>query len=211
MHLAGDAERTDLILGDAGTETLPGILINTFDGDTAPLRALAEQLAADSFVRHGALMVLAYLTRAGRLPEAETHAYLAGLFTTMQPQSEDFVWSALVMAVGMLGYADLTAKVEAAFASGSSSPRLWASSIFARIYGTRQRTPARWMRSRGTASNPWGRAVEVLKGWSRPTARTTQTRTPRTRSPTSTRCEASAATTHAPAAAGKKYKKCCMV
>lgn len=117
-RLLHDAEAADLVLGEALTSTLAGLLINTFDGDGAALRALVEAEAADEIVRCDALLVLAYLTRTGRLPEADMRAFLRRLPATMQPQGVNLVWFGWAMAAGKLGYADLTAEAEALFRGG---------------------------------------------------------------------------------------------
>jgi hypothetical protein len=45
-----DAEAADLVLGDGITTTLRGILISTFDGDTAALKSVIECAEADEYV-----------------------------------------------------------------------------------------------------------------------------------------------------------------
>ncbi|MBV8521692.1 MAG: DUF1186 domain-containing protein [Acetobacteraceae bacterium] len=46
-----DADASDLILGDAITTTLRGILISTYNGDLATLQAVIEAKRADAFAR----------------------------------------------------------------------------------------------------------------------------------------------------------------
>lgn len=86
-----DAEASDLVLGDAITTTLRGILISTYDGDLATLQAAIEKAEAEEYVREGALLVLAYLTRTSRVPEVEMRAYLRHLLAEMQPRRRGFV------------------------------------------------------------------------------------------------------------------------
>ena len=52
----------DRWLGDAKTETLPGILINVFDRDVAPLAAAIESPLGDDCGRGSALSALGYLS-----------------------------------------------------------------------------------------------------------------------------------------------------
>ena len=66
------------------TSALRGILISTYDGDLAALQAVIEAPGADDFVREGALLALAYLTRTGRVPETAMRAYLLHLLAEMQ-------------------------------------------------------------------------------------------------------------------------------
>ncbi len=98
-----DGEASDLILGDAITSTLRGILISTYDGDLAALQAVIEAQGADDFVREGALLALAYLARTGRVPEAGMRSYLLRLLAEMQPQAEHFVCIGWLLAVAHLG------------------------------------------------------------------------------------------------------------
>ena len=107
-----DAEASDLVLGDAITTTLRGILISTYNGDLAALQAVIETAEADEYVREGALLAMAYLTRMGRVPEAGMRAYLLHLLAEMQPQAEHYVWVGWVIAVAHLGYVDLAEQAE---------------------------------------------------------------------------------------------------
>jgi Protein of unknown function (DUF1186)/SEC-C motif len=120
-----DAEASDLILGDAITSTLRGILISTYDGDLAALQAVIEAEGADEFVREVALLALAYLARTGRVSEAEMRAYLLHLLAEMQPQAEHFVWIGWLLAVAHLGYEDLAEQVEGLIRRGFVSERDW--------------------------------------------------------------------------------------
>ena len=55
-------DRLQTVLGDtACVETLKGILIKCFDGDTGPLRHVIESMAAESISRGEALLALAWL------------------------------------------------------------------------------------------------------------------------------------------------------
>ena len=113
-HLMREAEACEAALGDATTDTLPAIIVSTYDGNSTGLRGVIEDAAADEFVRHGAVMAMAYLTRTERIPDAEMRAYLLHLYAEMRPQAQCFVWVAWVEAVACLGYrdyADLAARL----------------------------------------------------------------------------------------------------
>jgi hypothetical protein len=110
---AKDAAR--LVLGDAITTTLRRILISTYDGDVAALHAVIEAAEADEFVRDAAILTLAYLTRIGRIPEADTHAYLRHLLTAMQPQGPCYVWVGWTECAAALGFADFAPDVQQLF------------------------------------------------------------------------------------------------
>jgi len=114
-----DAETADLVLGDAITETLPPLLVSTYDGDLAALVALVEAEGAGEFVREEALLVTAYLTHTDRVGEAEMRAHLrrwaAG---ELRPRGEHLVWVGWVLAVAYLGYEDMAGEAEALIRRG---------------------------------------------------------------------------------------------
>jgi hypothetical protein len=111
-RLARDSEAIELILGDAITETLNQILISTFDGNPALLKAVIEDAAADQFVRDAAFEALAWHCRMGAISGDEMRAYLLHLHEHMQPQDDNMVWLGWVNAVSSLGYEDLADKAE---------------------------------------------------------------------------------------------------
>lgn len=111
-RLLQDPELGDLVLGDAVTETLPGILINTYDGEESALLEVVESAAADEFVRCAALDALSYLAKIRAIPEAEMRAHLLHLRASMQPQGESHVWVSWAAAAGNLGYRDFTSEVD---------------------------------------------------------------------------------------------------
>jgi hypothetical protein len=105
-RLLRDQEAAEEVLGDAISETLPRILISTFNGHLPELKQLIEDPQADEWARHSALDAMGYLTRAGRIANEEMRAYLLHLHAEMQPQAEHPVWIGWVMAVTHLGYED---------------------------------------------------------------------------------------------------------
>jgi hypothetical protein len=117
-RLLQDPETPDLLLGDAITETLTGIIISTFNGDADALKSVIEAPCADEFVRGSALNALSYLAHSGVVPAVDVRVYLQHLFETMQPRSANFIWSALAGVVARMGYADMTRLVARAFRLG---------------------------------------------------------------------------------------------
>jgi len=102
----------DRWLGDAVTETLPGILISTFDGDVAILQQAIESPNGYEFARASALLALAYLVRAEAVvDEAGMRAYMRRLLREMKPRGESIVWMAWAMCAADLGYADMRSDV----------------------------------------------------------------------------------------------------
>src|SRR3954453_17210181 len=120
-RLAQDGEAVEAALGDTAT-TFKQILISTYDGHLDSLKGLIEGAEADEFVRAEAMEALAYLTATGRVPRDETEAYLLGLYDTLQPQRESFVWSSWVLAIALLGLETLSDVVHQAFERGLIEP-----------------------------------------------------------------------------------------
>jgi hypothetical protein len=120
-RLAQDVGALEAALGDT-TTTFRQILISTYNGHLDTLKGLIETAEADAFVRADALQVLAYLTATGRISREETEAYLLGLYDTLQPQQESFVWSGWVLAIGLLGLEALSGVVHQAFGRGLIEP-----------------------------------------------------------------------------------------
>lgn len=203
--LAGDMERADLVLGDAITATLPGILINTFDGDAVPLRALAGQPDGDVGVRDTALLTLAYLTRAGRLPAAEMHEFCTTLFATMPPQPRDPIWASLVTAVALLGFADLTPQAEAAFAGRCIDPQYMTFRDFRVDLQRAIQSPGSLRELESHGIKPLGRATEALAAWD------FSGEDEEPQEPYVNPLRDIGRNDPCPCGSGKKYKKCCLV
>jgi hypothetical protein len=128
--LCSAAARGDLLdraIGDGITEDLAAILARTFDGDTAPLRRLIEDEAADEFIRDAALDGLSWLTATGRIDRDETAQYLHELHTRLLPQDVNYVWVGWQQAIARLGLQELAPLVEELFDRG------WMESIFLRL------------------------------------------------------------------------------
>ncbi len=100
-------------LGDAVTETLPGILIRIFDGDLEPLKMAIEAPAGYEFARASALAALGYLVRArGVAGDDDMRDYLRRIRKGMQPRRSSIVWLAWAATAANLGYLDLRGDVE---------------------------------------------------------------------------------------------------
>ena len=202
--LAGDPERADLVLGDAVTETLPGILISCFDGDTAPLRAVIERVDADEFARSSALFAMAYLARAGQVPAAEMDAYLTALFTTLQPQSEHYIWYAWATTVGVLGLAGLADRVANAFHRGLVPPDTMALEHFLDDLKRARAAPNSLEAFDDMGIGPLDDAVALLANWSSDDE-------PPPETPYVNPLRNVGRNDPCPCGSGKKFKKCCLV
>jgi hypothetical protein len=102
----------EILLGDAATETLPGILINIFDGDVEPLLAAIESPRGDEYARGAALSALGYLVRwKGALDDDAMRAYLRRLRREALPREMPGFWFSWAETAAALGYEDLKMEV----------------------------------------------------------------------------------------------------
>ena len=102
----------EIALGDATSETLPGVLINVFDGDVAPLQSAIESSAGDEFARGAALTALGYLVRSrGALDDDAMRAYLRRLRREALPREIPGFWFSWAQTAAALGYGHLKMEV----------------------------------------------------------------------------------------------------
>ncbi len=209
-RLAHSAEQVSLIFGDDATvETLPSLLISTFDGTTRRLHALVEDAGADETVRGETLMVLAFLARTRRLPESELYGFMATLPARLQPREPGYVWYGWVSAVAALGFAGLSAQAEAIFRDGLVDPLLMDADLFWSDLKAAQADPGgmtgvawerigpmgstlqymRYVELNGDDPQPNGPAEEPLRNPLRHVGRNDP----------------------CPCGSGRKFKKCCLV
>jgi hypothetical protein len=114
-----DEARLTAALGDtACVETLKGVLIKCFDGDVAPLRTVIESTDADSITRGEALLVLAWLARDGRWPEAQFRDYMRWLLAEMRPREADYIWYNWAVVTAVLGYQEFAGDATKLIADG---------------------------------------------------------------------------------------------
>ncbi len=115
LALLHNEPRVDGVMSVEGNAHLHGILIQCFDGDVHALKAFVLNADASSFARGSILMFLAWLTRQGRIPRQEMHAWLQQAPEFLQPEAESWVWVDWASAVAALGYSDLVPLVESIF------------------------------------------------------------------------------------------------
>lgn len=116
--LRGPPDRVEM-LGDAITETLAKILAGLFDGDDAPLRGLITDPKVDLFVRAAALRAMGTLCFDRRIGRRIFAAFLCELDEEgLLSKKDDVLWVAWMNVIAVLGMADMTPRVRAAFADG---------------------------------------------------------------------------------------------
>jgi Protein of unknown function (DUF1186)/SEC-C motif len=103
LMLRSRCDDVDRLLGDARTETLPRILISTFDGDADALfDAIADQ-DLDEVVRDSLLRAATFLAWEGRIDRPRLEAFLGRFPTGEVAVDGEFVWHAWVDAIALLG------------------------------------------------------------------------------------------------------------
>jgi uncharacterized protein len=162
MHATEACEEA---LGDATTETLPQVIVSTYSGDTRLLKGVIEDPAADDFVRHGALMAMAYLTRTGRIADAEMRAYLSHLHAEMQPQDECPVWVAWASSVACLGYEEYAELAEGLIERGFIDDFAMRIEDFQDDLELTRRDPEGLAGFESDRIRPFGGAIERLSQW----------------------------------------------
>ena len=134
-------------------------------GRLAALEAVIQADEADEYVREGALLVMAYLTRTGRVSEREMRFYLRHLLAEMQPQAEHFVWVGWVLAVAHLGYEDLAEQARGLIRRGFVSHDDYRLDDFQRDLRRTLDDPTRMAGFTHDRIEPFGDVVETLAGW----------------------------------------------
>lgn len=214
--LAGkESNRT---LGDAITENLRGILINVSDGDPGPLTQVIESTSADEFARAMALEAMAYLAATERLPGFDMHRYLVKLVTSLQPQSQDYIWATWACAVAYLGYTDLIPLVEGLYREELIDPMWLGRDEFQALLDATRADPSGWAGLAKDHITPFGESIETLSQWyGFQTAEQKAAAEKALRLPSSGSMLTAKNTRKkvgrndpCPCGSGKKFKKCCL-
>jgi hypothetical protein len=93
----------DEVLGDSVTETLPRIVISTFDGDAESLLDAIADRERGEIVRDSLLRAAAFLAWEGRIDRPRTIAFLEKFGSGDLAAPAEFVWNAWVDAIALLG------------------------------------------------------------------------------------------------------------
>ena len=112
------AEDLEWLLGDGLTTDWPSLLTASFTGDPGLLKAVVLDEDLYEYARSSALQAIASLAHRGTIDRAETEAWFADLFSTLDP-AESFVWNTLAISAADLHMVDLLPQIHRAFAAGS--------------------------------------------------------------------------------------------
>lgn len=98
-----DADVVDYVLGDARTETLPGVLIGLYDGNLDLLKEMILDARVDQFIRWAGLRAMAYLASTGKIHPKITELFLVQCHNTAPWEKGDFAWVGWQSAIALLG------------------------------------------------------------------------------------------------------------
>jgi hypothetical protein len=109
-------EQLEELWGDMITETLPTLLHRTCGGSLDRIRALVVDREVDPFVRGAAIEALTFAVAEGVADRDETVAFLEGLFTGEEAETDSFFWSNLVATLCDLHPGDSMELIRRAYA-----------------------------------------------------------------------------------------------
>ena len=221
-----DHEAASIVLSDGITETLSRILVNLYDGDLAALAAVVEHGGGQSdendeeFIRHGALLAMAYLTRTGRIAHEDMRAHLLRWLDGLQPRSRSAVWEGWALAAAHLGYADLAGKVEGLYRQEFIDPSVMRLQDFRKELHATVEDPARMKGFEQDGTGPFSTAAEELRWVSPADGPASSGSGQGDRKPSPAREPVTMPVTNplrgvgrndpCPCGSGRKYKKCCL-
>jgi hypothetical protein len=118
LRLPGDD--LDYLLGDAITASLPKIAAGVFDGSAAALFATIGDVEIDPFARNALLGAATFLTWDGKIDPAEMRGFLERFDDERLAgdRAAEILWDTWYTAIALLGWRDMTPRVEAAFRDG---------------------------------------------------------------------------------------------
>lgn len=101
--------------GDVVTEDLAQILASVCCGDASLIKQLAENEAADEYVRNAALESLVCLVATGQMPREEVLAYYKSLFESDLSKQPSLFWDGLVSCCTDLYPEEIYPQIKQAF------------------------------------------------------------------------------------------------
>ncbi len=217
-RLIADDPDIDHWLGDAATETLPGILINVFDGDPEPMTAAIESSAGSEFARGSALLALGYLVRSrGALDDEAMRAFLRRLRRDGRALASAEFWLCWAETASALGYGDLKIELAILTKDEALDARDFSLADYDRLVDLARGDPAGLAGFHDKGVLPLDDAVGTLESWDGDGDGDLDAREDDERSddgaPDAPHVNPSreiGRNDPCPCGSGKKYKKCCL-
>jgi len=166
-RLVGTDPGVEEWLSDAISESLPGILIKTFDGDVTPLMKVIEDNRADEFVRTAALAALGYLVRTCDALDDETMvALLRRLHRDAKPDDGLIFWMAWADVAAGLGHESLRSDLVRLNDEGRLEKREYGLADFDSALRQARENPSDLSVFEKINALPFENAVATLESWS---------------------------------------------
>ena len=102
--LENDYDMMDELLDDGITESLPGVLISTYDGNPEPLYQIMNDHDHDETRTRITFDVWRWLVASGKIDREEARKYLVSYHEEIQPRGEHHTWAIWVETVAHLGF-----------------------------------------------------------------------------------------------------------
>ena len=218
--ISRDPDYVDDLLGACITETLPNILISTFDGDTDRVCLAMENRGIEEFTRAALFTLWGYLVLTDEIQREEAQRFLAEFPQRSGAPDGSFVWVSWVGAISELGFQELATQAEEAFADGriiTGTPLLVVLTLddFRRQLREAPTVPRskKWMRKRHY--EPFQDTISEMSKW-RWGSDDERKDTPYTpfaldqSTPTVNPLRQVGRNDPCPCGSGKKFKKCCL-
>jgi Protein of unknown function (DUF1186)/SEC-C motif len=117
--------RAESVFGDAVTETLPGVLISTFDGDIERLCRIVETVELDPYARMSTMFAVIYLGLTGAAKDLDCETWMRGLAEAREsdPGVDEGFYACWADAVALSGFEGLRPLIAEMFEDDSINSR----------------------------------------------------------------------------------------
>ncbi len=153
-------------LGDASSETLPGILIKTYDGDPRPLVEAAASPDGDEYAQSSALMALSYLAQEkGALSRDEMKGLLRDLSRNPALESREVFWDVWASLAAHFGFGEFRSEIARQNRLGRLDGKEFDVREFDAIVERVRRNPGDQTEFERFRARPFEDAIGTLKDW----------------------------------------------
>ena len=197
----------DIWLGDAVSDTLPGVLIALYDGDLAPVLDVIDSRVTDEAVRGAALEAFGFLVRCeNAMADDEARAVLRRVLDEAKPRERAWLWVAWALTTARLGFADLSSEAARLFSKHWIDDELLTIQEFHALLGRARAAPREMFADEGLS--PFDSTVAMLDRSAAPEDEDTDA--PATGAPHVNPVRDVGRNDPCPCGSGKKFKKCCL-
>jgi hypothetical protein len=160
-----DRDVLEYVLGDATTETLPGVLISTYDGNLDLLKEMILDARVDQYVRWAGLNAMAYLARTGKIHPKITELFLVQCHNTAPWGKGDHAWVGWQSAIALLGMYWYEPVVKKAFRRGLISSGFMSFEHFREDLAVTLNDPAGMALFEKEDLAPFGSTIDTFSRW----------------------------------------------